>query len=239
MVLEWFALQAPSWSASHAARTTRNLEKDLFPMIGAKLMIDIHPMELLVAIQKVEARGSLESAKRVLDTASQVFKHWLPMAPPQYRNITEGLKARLTPRVKGHFPAITEPHRFGELMRSIRAYKGGPLVRAALQLAPLLYQRPGNLRATEWSELDLDGALWTIPSTKMKRAVKDKENGLPHVVPLPTTQVVEILQSQQPLTGGGTYVFPSDRSHDRSLSSAPWEVQAEITPADFSEELEL
>jgi hypothetical protein len=118
-------------------------------MIGAKLMIDIHQMELLVAIQKVEARGSLDSAKRVLDTASQVFKHWLPMAPPQYRNITEGLKARLTPRVKGHFPAITEPQRFGELMRSIRTYKGGPLIRAALQLAPLLYQRPGNLRAME------------------------------------------------------------------------------------------
>jgi integrase len=217
MALEWFALQKPNWSSSHASRTTRNLEKDLFPMIGAKLMIDIHPMELLVAIQKVEARGSLESANRVLDTASQVFKHWLPMAPPQYRNITEGLKDRLTPRVKGHFPAITEPHRFGELMRSIRAYKGGPLVRAALQLAPMLYQRPGNLRAMEWSEIDLDGALWTIPSAKMKRTVKDKENGLPHVVPLPT-QAVEILQSLQPLTGGGTYVFPGERSHDRPLS---------------------
>lgn len=139
------------------------------------------------------------------------------MAPPQYRNITEGLKARLAPRVKGHFPAITEPRRFGELMRAIRAYKGGPLVRAALQLAPLLYQRPGNLRAMEWAELDLEGALWTIPSAKMKRTVKDKENGLPHVVPLPT-QAVELLQSLHPLTGGGVYVFPGERSHDRSLS---------------------
>jgi integrase len=217
MAVEWFALQAPNWSASHATRTNRNLEKDLFPVIGAKAMTDIHPMELLAAVQKVEERGSLEAAKRVLDTASQVFKHWLPMAPPQYRNITEGLKARLTPRVKGHFPAITEPRRFGELMRSIRAYKGGPLVRAALQLAPLLYQRPGNLRAMEWAELDLDGALWTIPSAKMKRTVKDKENGLPHVVPLPT-QAIEILQSLQPLTGGGVYVFPGERSHDRPLS---------------------
>ena len=217
VALEWYGLQTPNWSASHATRTLRNLEKDLFPFIGAKLMTEIHPMELMQAVKKVEERGAMEAARRVLDTAGQVFTHWLPMAPPQYRNITEGLKARLTPRVKGHFAAITEPGRFGELMRAIRAYKGGPLVRTALQLAPLLYQRPGNLREMEWAELDLDGALWTIPSAKMKRTKKDKEHGLPHVVPLPV-QAVALLRDLQALTGGGVYVFPGERSHDRPLS---------------------
>ena len=217
VALGWFAVQEPGWSVIHATRTRRNLEKDLFPAIGAKLMTEIHPMELMAAVKKVEERGALESANRVLGTASQVFKHWLPMAPPQYRNITEGLKARLTPRVKGRFAAITEPARFGELMRAIRAYKGGPLVRVALQLAPLLYQRPGNLRAMEWAELDLDGALWTIPSAKMKRTKKDKEHGLPHVVPLPV-QAVALLRDLQALTGGGVYVFPGQRSHARPLS---------------------
>jgi integrase len=217
VALEWYGLQTPTWSASHATRTLRNLEKDLFPYVGAKLMTDIHPMELMAAVKKVEERGAMEAARRVLDTAGQVFTHWLPMAPPQYRNITEGLKARLTPRVKGHFAAITEPGRFGELMRAIRAYKGGPLVRTALQLAPLLYQRPGNLREMEWAELDLDGALWTIPSAKMKRTKKDKEHGLPHVVPLPV-QAVALLRDLQPLTGHGKYVFPGERSHDRPLS---------------------
>ncbi len=109
VALEWYGLQTPNWSASHATRTLRNLEKDLFPYVGAKLLTDIHPMELMAAVKKVEDRGAMEAARRVLDTASQVFKHWLPMAPPQYRNITEGLKARLTPRVKGRFAAITDP----------------------------------------------------------------------------------------------------------------------------------
>ncbi len=217
IALEWYGLQTPSWSPSHATRTLRNLEKDLFPYVGAKLLTDIHPMELMAAVKRVEDRGAMEAARRVLDTAGQVFKHWLPMAPPQYRNITEGLKARLTPRVKGHFAAITEPGRFGELMRAIRVYKGGPLVRTALQLAPLLYQRPGNLREMEWEELDLDAALWTIPSAKMKRTKKDKEHGLPHVVPLPT-QAVALLRDLHLLTGQGKYVFPGERSHDRPLS---------------------
>jgi integrase len=217
VALEWYGLQTPNWSTSHATRTLRNLEKDLFPYVGAKLLTDIHPMELMAAVKKVEDRGAMEAARRVLDTASQVFKHWLPMAPPQYRNITEGLKARLTPRVKGRFAAITEPGRFGELMRAIRAYKGGPLVRTALQLAPLLYQRPGNLREMEWVELDLDAALWTIPSAKMKRTKEEKENGDAHVVPLPS-QAVALLRDLQPLTGHGKYVFPGERSHDRPLS---------------------
>lgn len=217
MALEWFELQRPNWSESYAVRHRRNLDKDLFPYVGALPMTEIHPMQVLTAVQAVEKRGSLEAARRVLDTASQVFKHWLPMAPPQYRNITEGLRARLQPRIEGRFPAITEPRRFGELLRAIHAYKGGPLVTVALRLAPLLYQRPGNLRAMEWAELDLDAALWTIPGGKMKRTVKDKETGPPHLVPLPS-QAVALLRDLQPLTGHGKYVFPGERSHDRPLS---------------------
>jgi integrase len=216
LALEWFDLQSSSWSKSHSDRTRRNLEKDLIPYIGAKSMPEIQSMEILACVKKVEERGSLEVAKRVLDTASQVFEHWLPLAPPQYRNVTQGLKKRLTPRVKGHFPAITNPNDFGGLLRAMRAYKGGPLVRVALQLAPILYQRPGNLRMMEWCELDLDQALWTIPSAKMKGTLKRKEQGAPHVVPLPR-QAVALLQSLQPLTGHGKYVFPGERDHDRPL----------------------
>ncbi len=102
-------------------------------------------------------------------------------------------------------------------MRAIKGYKGGPIVRTALQLTPLLYQRPGNLRMMEWAELDLDAALWTIPSMKMKRTVQGKEQGEAHTVPLPT-QAVALLRGIHPITGHGRYVFPGERSHDRPLS---------------------
>jgi integrase len=69
----------------------------------------------------------------------------------------------------------------------------------------------------EWAELDLDGAMWTIPSMKMKRTKLEKEQGEPHTVPLPT-QAVALLRDIQPLTGGGRYVFPGERSHDRPVS---------------------
>src|SRR5450830_1383743 len=217
VALEWYGKQSPQWSASHAERSLRQLERDLFPWIGDRAMVDIHPMELLAALQKVEERGAIETADRVLMLARQVWDYWLPTAHVQQRNITEGLKGRLMPYRGKTFAAILDPVRMGGLMRAIKGYKGGPVVRTALQLTPMLYQRPGNLRMMEWAELDLDAALWTIPSMKMKRIKLEKEQGEAHTVPLPT-QAVALLRSIQPLTGHGRYVFPGERSHDRPVS---------------------
>jgi integrase len=217
VALEWYAKQAPQWSASHAERSLRQLERDLFPWIGTRVMPDIHPMELLAALQKVEERGAVETADRVLMLARQVWDYWLPTADVQQRNITEGLKGRLTPYRGKSFAAIVDPLRMGELLRAMKRYKGGPIVRTALQLAPLLFQRPGNLASMEWAELDLDAALWTIPSMKMKRTKIEKEQGEAHTVPLPV-QAVALIKGLQPLTGHGRYVFPGERSHDRPVS---------------------
>ena len=217
VALEWHGRQVTRWSPGHAERTLRQLERDLFPWIGDREMSQIQPMELLAVLQKVEERGAIETADRALMLARQVWRYWLPTASNTQRDITEGLKARLTPYRGSNFPAIVEPERFGELLRAMYAYKGGPFVRTALLLAPLLYQRPANLRMMEWEELDLDGQLWTIPSAKMKRSVQEKENGEPHVVPLPK-QAVAMLRELKPLSGRGRYVFPGQRDHDRPMS---------------------
>ena len=207
VALEWYAKQTPQWSAGHAERSFRQLERDLFPWIRNRPMLEIHAMELLAALQKVEERGAVETADRVLMLARQVWEYWLPTTTSTQRNITAGLKARLTPYWGKSFAAIVEPGRFGELLRTMKAYKGGPIVRTALQLAPLLYQRPGNLSMMEWAELDLQVALWVIPSMKMKRTKQEKEQGDAHTVPLPV-QAVALLRSLHPLTGQGRYVFP-------------------------------
>ena len=79
-----------------------------------------------------------------------------------------------------------------------------------MQLAPHVFVRPGELRHAEWSEIDLEGALWTIPASKTKMR---KE----HLVPL-SRQAIAILKGVQPLTGQGGYVFPSVRTHRRPMS---------------------
>ena len=91
--------------------------------------------------------------------------------------MTPDIRGALKPHRGKHFAAITEPVKLGGLIRAIRGYQGGPIVRAALQLAPMLFQRPGELRGMAWAEIDLDAALWTIPAMRMKRGIDGRGCG--------------------------------------------------------------
>lgn len=214
--LEWYAMKLDSWSSHYAIREKRNLEKDLFPFLGERNIREIEAIELLATVRRVEERGALDVAHRVLTTAGQVWRYAVATGRAQ-RDVSADIRGALKPHHGKHFAAITDPVKLGELIRVIRGYQGGPIVRAALQLAPLLFQRPGELRAAEWAEFDLDAAMWTIPAARMKRSVDGKRNGDPHQVPLPT-QAVEILRKLHPLTGHGALVFHGERSHDRPIS---------------------
>ncbi|MCX7241192.1 MAG: integrase arm-type DNA-binding domain-containing protein [Burkholderiales bacterium] len=213
---EWYAMKLDSWSSHYAIREKRNLEKDLFPFLGSRRVGEIEAIELLATVRRVEERGALDVAHRVLTTAGQVWRYAVATGRAKY-DVSADIKGALKPHHGKHFAAITEPVKLGELIRIIRGYQGGPIVRAALQLAPMLFQRPGELRAAAWAEFDLDAALWTIPAARMKRRVDGKKNGDPHLVPLPT-QAVEILRKLHPLTGHGALIFPGERSHDRPIS---------------------
>ncbi|MBW8470854.1 MAG: integrase arm-type DNA-binding domain-containing protein [Thiobacillus sp.] len=213
---DWYSKKSPLWSGHHQVRELRNLEKDLFPWLGKRRIADIEPVELLQALRKVEARGSLDVAHRVLTTARGVFAYAVATGQAG-RNIAMDLKGALTPHKGRHFAAITDPVKFGELIRVIRGYRGGVVVRAALQLAPMLFQRPTELRAAEWSEFDLDGALWSIQARRMKRTYHGKENGDPHSIPLPR-QAVKLLRELHHVTGDGVLLFPGEKSRKVPIS---------------------
>ncbi len=213
---EWLGRQEARWSNAHATRVRQRFERDLFPYLGKKPLPDIKPIELLAVLRKIEARGALETADRALMDCRGLWRYGVSTGRVD-RDICADLKGALTPYRGKHFAAITDPVQFGELIRAVRGYKGGPLVRAALQLAPLVMLRPGELRHAKWAEFDLDAALWTVPSERMKRSVDGKAHGDPHLVPL-ARQALGVLEQLQPLTGDGVYLFPGERSHDRPMS---------------------
>jgi integrase len=74
----------------------------------------------------------------------------------------------------------------------------------------MLFVRPGELRRMEWSELDLDEAIWRIPADKMK--MRDS-----HIVPL-SKQALKVLESLHAHSGSGSFVFPSLQTKDRPMS---------------------
>jgi integrase len=110
-----------------------------------------------------------------------------------HRDPSADLRDALTPVRSRHRAAVTHPDQVGALLTAIDGFDGTCVVRSALQLAPLVFVRPGELRTAEWSEIDLDAAEWRIPAERMKMREA-------HIVPL-STQAVEILQELRPLTG--------------------------------------
>ena len=215
---EWLALHQSEWSATHYTRERRNLEKDLFPYLGARSIGQITPIELLAAIRRVEERGVSDVPHRVLLTSRGVWQFAVATARAE-RDITGDIKKALKPHLKENHPAITDPTELRELLLASDAYRGGPVMRAALRIAAILFQRPGNLRTMRWADLNLDAGLWHIPSEDMKRTKVQKINGQAHTSPMPK-QVMAVLAELHPLTGGGEYVFPGLRDRKAPMSEA-------------------
>lgn len=196
----------------------RRLEVDVFPYIGAAAITSVTPPKLLEVRRRVEARGVLETARRALENCSQVFRFAVALGKIE-SNPARDLKDALRKPMVKHFPAITDPERFGELLRACDGYKGTHVVRAALRLLPMVFLRPGELRHAKWEEFDLDAGLWTIPASRMKREKSGKLYGKPHLVPL-AHQAVAVLRDLQELTERSPFVFRGERHHDRPMSDA-------------------
>lgn len=213
---EFHFTKRTAWSDTYAEKWLRLMAKDLFPHVGQMQLPDITAPLLLGVLRKVEKRGAKETAHTLRQTAGQVFRYGIQTGRCE-RNPVADLQGALQPVLVKHMAAVLEPDKVGELLRAFDAYAGQPTTKAALQLSALLFQRPGNIRSMEWSWVDLDASMLTIPSMAMKRTKLHKLNGRPHLVPL-APQSIAVFQQLQPLTGRGRYVFPSLLTGERPMS---------------------
>jgi len=213
---EFHQVKADGWSEGHATKWLRMCELYLFPDLGKMPLDAIKAPALLKALRKVEDKGILSTAQDLKQMAGQVFRYGVQTGRCE-RDIAADLKDALKPHVAKHFAAVLDPVKAGELLRAIDGYSGSPVTRAALKLAALIFQRPGNVRAMEWAWVDLDQSMVTVPAESMKRTKAAKINGRPHLIPL-ALQAVELLHELQPVTGRSRYVFPGARSLARPMS---------------------
>ena len=181
----------------------------LEPALGARPIEEISPIELLAALKKTEARGHLETARRMRSLASRVFRYAVATARASV-DPAAALRGALVAPIATHHAAILDAKGVGALLRAIDGYDGQPMTQLALQLAPHVFVRPGELRQAEWSEIDLDAAVWKISASKMKMRQ-------PHIVPL-SRQAIEIFRAVQALTASHRYVFASLYPGNRPMS---------------------
>ena len=178
---------------------TRWLLAKLTPALGTRPIAEISPHELLAVLKASERAGHRETARRLRSFASRVFRYAVATARARVDPAQPLLGALIAPVAK-HHAAITDPVKFGGLLREIEDYSGQPATRLALQFTSHVFQRPGEVRQAEWSEIDSDKAIWTIPAARMKQRQ-------PHRVPL-SRQALAILREAHDVSGNGRFVFP-------------------------------
>lgn len=193
------------------ARADRTMEKVRWllslarPALGERPLNEITAGDILAVLRPIERAGKLETARRLRSLVGEVFR--LAIANDLLStDPTLSLRGALvTPRVR-HHAAITDPAKLGELMRAIDGFTGQPQTKAALQLLSLTALRPGELRLSKWTDIDFEGASWSVEAGRMKQRRA-------HRVPLPG-QAVTILSELRRITGHGrdNLIFPSARS---------------------------
>ncbi len=196
---EWHDNKQSQWKpgSSRSRVTWGILERHVLPSMGSRQISEISPMEWLHLLKKLEAQGIHEQKRRVRSICRDVYK----LAIVTGRATTNPL-ADLDVALKKH-KSENMPHvpieELPALMRDIHAYTGHMVVRRCLQLLFLTMLRPGELRLTTWSELDLERGILDIPADRMKM-------GRRHQVPLPQ-QAVSMLLELQKLNGNREHVF--------------------------------
>jgi len=203
---EWFLQNEHRLTAGTLKRDRRVVQKDL-ALIRDLPVADLKASEVLAALRKIEARGTVETAHRARSLVGKLMKYAIATGRAE-RNPAADLTGALKAPIKQHFASITEPDKVADLLRAIRGYTGHLVTEAALKLAPLVFVRPGELRSAKWADIDLDAGEWRFEASKTKQ---------PHLVPL-SRQAIDILRDLRPLTGRYELVFPSIRSVKRAIS---------------------
>lgn len=204
---EWISKYASNWTAGYAKKTLRRLEIDLFPWIGNIPITDLTALQLLTTLRRIEKRGVVYTAHRLLNNCGQVFRYAIATGRAE-RDVSADLRGALSPKKTKHYAATIEPKEVINLLRTIDSYQGTLVVACALRLAPLLFVRPGELRRARWANINFETAEWRYRVTKTE---------IEHIVPL-SRQAIEILSELKPLTERSLFVFPSARSFDRPMS---------------------
>lgn len=205
----WYTKKAASWAPATAQKTRIYLDRDLIPALGERPMSEIRRTDLIETLRQIEQRDALDVAKKARGWLSGIFRYAL-VAEVIESNPATDLDVVAAPirnrRQHPHLPLAALPG----FLRALDAYKGDPATRHAISLLLLTAVRPGELRAAEWKEFDLQKATWSIPGERMKMR-------RPHVLPLPE-QAVAALRELHELTGHRDLVFPSRDTPRRPMS---------------------
>lgn len=183
----------------HLAKCRSRFNNHVLPGFGSRELSSVETDEYRALLASINNLGKNHMARRVQGLLNELYSYAILNGHATY-NPVQPLAGIIKPKKVKNHARITNPQRFGELLRAIDHYRGAWQVVLALKFLPLVFVRQKELRFMDWADVDLERKLWTIPATKIKMA-RD------HLVPL-SRQAIEILRDAQSIGGDKGLVFP-------------------------------
>jgi len=197
----WFEKESPVWSEKHKQEVMNSFERDLFPHLGKTAVDDIDFHMLLEVLRKIEKRGALVIVRKVRQRCESIFSFAVVEGKAKYNPAVPLRKAKFQKRKEKNYRKLNHKD-IPKLMDAINDYtQGEPTTRLGLKFIVYTFMRTKELRFLEWSDIDWNNNLITIPAERMKMGRK-------FLIPF-STQCLEILKELKPLTGHYKYVFAS------------------------------
>jgi integrase len=205
---EWFDKRKHEWVSAFADRLLVSLERHILPALGQRPIADITAPEVLSMLRLVEDRGTLETARRVMQMCGQIFMYAIATGRAE-RNPVPDLRGALKAPVVKH-QAYLKANELPEYLQKLDAYDGSLQTKLALRILLLTFVRTKELRAAQWTEIDWDKAEWRIPAERMKMREL-------HIVPL-SRQAIATLRQLEKHNGNRQYIFPNQQNPAKFMS---------------------
>jgi len=208
---QWWAHWKEDKTDRHASNILKRLEADVFPLLGAKPVSQVTAPLILMVIKRIESRGTLDVAKRVLQTSGQIMRYAVQHGLAE-RNPAADIRPAdaIRSRKKRNYARL-DTKDLPELLQKIDAYVGSPYTVLAMQLMSHTFVRTSELIKARWDEFDVDNGIWRIPAERMKMKTE-------HIVPL-TYQTKALIEELRGLSGGRELLFPGERNIRRPMSN--------------------
>lgn len=205
---EWHENQKPSWTPKHAHNVMKRLGADIFPSLSMRPIAEITAPELLSTIRLIEKRGAIDIAHRALQTCGQIFRYAIVTGKAE-RDVSADLRGALKTRKKVHHASI-QASELPEFLENLDKYDGHLQTKLALKLLLLTFVRTTELRAAQWSEINIEASEWRIPAERMKMRQL-------HIVPL-SKQSITVLEELKKINGHSPFVFPNRANPQKCMS---------------------
>lgn len=189
------------------------LENHLFPIIGNYPIDQITSPLLIKAVRAVNEKDSNDTLHRLLNLSNQILNYAVTIGLIPFNSCLKASDA-YHKKPQKHHPAI-KPEELPKLLQDFKNSSRDYLTKVLFRWQLLSMVRPSEAVSVEWSEIDFDKKLWTIPAEKMK---KTRQGAFPHIVPL-SSLMLKILEELKPITGDDKFVFSHYHKPNQSASN--------------------